>query len=248
MILIFKCIAGLGNRLCNLMNMMYIRNIFPHSTFYLVWLPNPHCGAEFKDLFHQIPWVKSQQEYQRIFPQIKHLEKYATTSISQRTRWDSLDEWKKHSHIVSVSHHLYQFVPPEYCIEAMKCLQPTPAVKTVIQELLTSQGPCEIVHFRNGDLLTILHANTPCKERILETLTKLDSSIVKIEYSADIVNRPAQDVIRALGELYYYSGHCTIKGYCPYSWFSSWVFLLSKQYSKEYPIFNADILELILVT
>ena len=82
----------------------------------------------------------------------------------------------------------------------------------------------------------------------LDTLTKLDSSIVKIEYSADIVNRPAQDVIRALGELYYYSGHCKVKGYCPYSWFSSWVFLLSKQYSKEYPIFNADILELILVT
>lgn len=250
MIFIFKFISGLGNRLCNLMNMFYIHTIYPHATYYVLWLENHHCGANVSDLLDlsEYSWIR--YDYDTIRPRYKAIELYAHTSIQQRTRWDTLDEWKKHPAIVSTTHHLYLFVPLSFCQSMFATLKYTPSVRTGVQANIAKYGlNRNICHFRKGDLLRLLDAEVKCYDRLVSKVKRIQETqdVLTIEYNKLEVVRPRDTVIESFSDMLFFAYHCNVIAFSPYSWFSSWIYLLNKKYSPEIPVFNYTIIDIITI-
>lgn len=244
MIFVFKCTSGLGNRLCNLMNMFYLHSVYPQATYYVVWLINPHCSAPLADLINlsEYSWIR--YDYRT-----RPAEFYAQTSIQLRTRWDVIGEWTRHPIIVSVTHHMYAFVPLPFCIDLFTRLRYTPAVHAGIEDLKRRYGvDRKVIHFRSGDLLHLLEGDAASLRRISEKVKRTEESqdLLRFEYNQMIVNRSRNAVIESFSELLFLAKHCVVVAYCPYSWFSSWAYLLNRQYRVSKPVFDSRVVDLVL--
>ena len=68
-----------------------------------------------------------------------------------------------------------------------------------------------------------------------------------VEYTQMVVDRPAQPAIEAFGELAFYVKHCRVITYTPYSWFSSLVIFLSRDYRADLPVFDTEKLDIVVV-
>ena len=230
MIFVFRCITGLGNRLCNLMNMFYLHSLYPTATIYIEWLLNHHCGATLADLIDlaDYPWIQSGPRPNAL---------YAITSKQHRTRWDSPAEWAKHPIIVSVSHHLYAFVPLEYCRTKWADLRFTPAVMVAVDHKVVTHGVGrDLLQFRQGDLLVLSGG-----EALIETYRGLRAqypNALVSEYTQLVPDRPSHHVVDAMADILF-SRHCVLRCYSPYSWFSSWIYLLSDCFSNG-PLFDPE--------
>lgn len=253
---VFKFVGGLGNRLSNLMNMFYVHKMYPHVNIYVIWLENNHCNIKLNELFDfsNNDWMLEPTEYHTtLFPQYRHMELYASTSIHSRTRWDNIDEWALHPALVSVSFHLYSFVSYDFCIETFKSFKFSKKVMENVQLKLERHGlHNNVIHYRKGDLLKLLQENEQN-----QNATDLDANVqelclkhpdwLRVEYNQMIVNRPSDQVIDSLGDLLYFSKYCTIVAYSPYSWFSSWMYMLSKDFNNVNPIFDPRMLDIKVV-
>lgn len=240
MIYVFRCITGLGNRLCNLMNMFYLHSVYPEAKVYIVWLINNHCGATLSDLIDlsEHKWILPESEYKGA----RHVELYSISSLHFRTRWDKISEWTKHPIIVSVSHHLYEFVPLSFCLTMFATFKFSRAVNENVSEKICKYGTGRpVIHFRQGDLLKLLggESSTAIVEKYRIILSEYPNALTS-QYNQMIPDRPACQVVDSLGDLLFFAKHCNVVAYCPYSWFSSWVFLLSSKFSIGSPIFDGD--------
>lgn len=243
--IVFKFTSGFGNRLSNLMNLFYIHEQFPQAVIYADWAVNPHCGIKMEEVFDGFPFILPYDRYK------KGLEKWASSTSAHDTKWDALDEWRKHPTIVSVSFHLYAFVPLEYCRRMFRLLQFTERVKERVSYKISAHGRNNIVHFRGGDLTKLLQENESAAEvrRVFEKVEKLktDPQLRVCTYNQMTVNRRCDDVLEAISDLVYFSQHNTVAGYCPYSHFSSWIFVLSSSFNPDLPVFNYKKIDLVLV-
>jgi len=250
MLFIFKFINGLGNRLCNLMNMFYVHSIYPQATYYIIWLENHHCGAKLSDLLDLSEYTWIRYDYESIRHRYKANELYAHTSIKERTRWDNLEEWKKHPAIVSITHHLYAFVPIAFCQSIFPRLTYTSRVTAGIQTNIEKYGiNRNLCHFRKGDLLRLLDAESECFNRLVEKVKHIQDTqdVFTIEYNKVDVDRPSDAVIESFSDLLFFANHCSVVAYSPYSWFSSWIYILNKNYVPDNPVFNFMILDIVTV-
>jgi len=232
------------------MNMFYIQTIHPQATYYIVWLENHHCGAKLSDLLDLSEYSWIHYNYESIRHHYKENELYAHTSIKERTRWDNLDEWTKHSTIVSITHHLYAFVPISFCQTIFPRLKYTSRVNTGIQTNIEKYGlNRNVCHFRKGDLLRLLDNESECYNRLVLKVKQIQESmdVLTIEYNNDDVNRPSDVVIESFSDMLFFAKYCVIIAYSPYSWFSSWIYLLNEKYIPDNPIFNFMILDIITV-
>jgi len=254
--IVFKFAQGLGNRFCNLMNMFYIHDKYPNCTIYINWVKNNHCDISIEDIFDlsQYPWIKSSDEYYRnIFPTYRDIELWATTSTNEITRWDNIEEWQKHKYIVSITFNLYKFVSTNYCIQKFNSLIINKNIINIVNEKVNKYNiNNKFIHFRNGDLIKLLYDGGSSNEvNILKDKVKnLDNSFIIFEYNKIEVDRRYNDVIESVADLIFLSKYANLSGYCPYSHFSSWIFLLSSKFvdnKLKYPIFNCKIIDLILL-
>ena len=256
--ILFKFILGCGNRLCNLMNMFYIHEKYPNALIYINWVKNKHCDISIHDVFDlsQYKYIRTADEYHNnVFSKYRSSELWATTSVNERTRWDNIDEWKKHFCIVSVSYNLYSFVTNEYCIKKFNSLIFKENINTLVANKILKYGNGQkYIHFRNGDMINLL-SKTESSEKVdilLEKVKNLNNNnkFVIFEYNQCIIDRKYNDMLESISDLIFLSKYTTIIGYCPYSHFSSWVFLLSSNFinNKElYPIFNYKVIDIILL-
>lgn len=254
--ILFKFILGFGNRLCNLMNMFYIHEKYPNALIYINWIKNKHCDISIDDIFDltNYKYILSSEEYNNnIFCKYKSSELWATTSVNERTRWDNIDEWDKHNCIVSVSYNLYSFVTTEYCIKIFNNLIFKETINTLVANKIQKYGiDQKYIHFRNGDIINLL-SKTESSEKVVNLLEKvknLNNNFIIFEYNQLYIDRKYNDMLDSISDLIFLSKYTTIIGYCPYSHFSSWVFILSSNFidNKElYPIFNYKIIDIILL-
>lgn len=254
--LVFRCIQGFGNRLCNIMNMFYIHDKYPHSKIYLDWRKNNHCDIGIEDIIDitQYIWILSSDEYYaNIFPKYRNIELWASTSVNERTKWDKIEEWNNHKYIVSVSFNIFEFIPKKYCINTFNSFIFRDTIHEIVNNKIDKYGiEKNVIHFRNGDLTKILRSNG-YEIEIDQMMQKIDSIENKneiIEYNKLEVDRKYNDVLESLADLLFISKHCNLIGYSPYSYFSSWIFLLSKKYDDDtnnYPIFNSRIVDIIML-
>jgi len=255
MIFVFKCIGGLGNRLCNLFNMFYLHKIYPAAEIYLVWSINNHCGAKLDDLIDmsEHTWIRSESEYlSRVYPRFHQALSYAYSNRREQTRWDILDVWKNHNVIVSVTISLYMFVPQEFCVETYNGFKLPSHVTSIIEERINRYGDRrELVHFRTGDMLRILDDERGSyRVRLTEKFEAIKGefpSALIVEYAQMVVDRPALSVIEAFAELAFYIKHCRVVAYTPYSWFSSLVIFLNRDYRVDLPVFDTEKLCIVVV-
>lgn len=267
--IVFKFILGFGNRLCNLMNMFYIHEKYPDALIYINWIKNKHCNINIDDIFDltEYKWILNSNEYyNNIFPTYRSIELWATSSVNNKSRWDNIDEWSKHKCIVSVSFNLFSFVSNEYCIKTFNSLIMRESINKLVSNKIMEYGieygmeygiknniKLQFIHFRNGDLVKLL-SDTESSDKVellIKKTTLLKQQDYKFfEYKQDVVDRNYNDVLESVAELIFLSKHINIIGYCPYSHFSSWIFLLSPKFidNKElYPIFNYKIIDIILI-
>jgi len=121
-----------------------------------------------------------------------------------------------------------------------------------VEDIISSYGDNrDLIHFRTGDLLKILDDNKESHkarltERFIAIKTQFPTAAI-VEYTQMAVDRPALAVIQAFAELVFYTKHCKIIAYTPYSWFSSLVIFLNSGYRAELPVFDSDALDIILV-
>lgn len=246
----FKCIGGLGNRLCNIMNMFAIHEYYPELPIYLIWLENNHCNIPFKELFSiQYDWILDGKSLKN-----NNTELWATTSIIERTRWDNIQEWAKHPYLVSVSFHLYSFVTYDFCRLKFNELQPSRKVLDNLQHKIDLYGiNLPLIHFRSGDLLQLLRQNEENWQNSNVDITYIKAlkdkypNCIYAEYNIQNVDRSSDHMIDSLGDLLFFSKYCNVIAYCPYSWFSSWIFLLSDQYKYTKKIFNSRLSEIVFI-
>lgn len=254
--IVFKFILGFGNRLCNLMNMFYIHEKYPTALIYINWIKNKHCDISIHDIFDLTDhkYILSADD---VFPKHNPSELWATTSLNERTRWDNIDEWKKHSYIVSVSYNLYSFVTTEYCINAFNGLKFKENINALVSNKIIKYGlDQKYIHFRNGDLIKCLSENES-PEKVAKLIEKVKNIRIRsneffsiFEYNQTCVDRNSTHMLDSISDLIFLSKHTSIVGYCPFSHFSSWVFLLSSNFidnNELYPIFNYKVIDIILL-
>lgn len=240
-VIIFRFIAGFGNRLCNLINMIHLHNVFPKAKIYVEWNINNHCGI-------QLDRIIDLTEFDYINYNYKYVggETYASTSNVSRTKWDNIQNWKQVDVIVSVSFYLYSFVSYSETIQTFDNLPFNDEIITLVNQKCEQCGSDKnIIHFRGGDLLKLLQDNEhdgshSIKEHIMQEIAK-HKDCEMFNYEQAIVDRSSEDVLNSIADLIYLAKCNIIKGYCPYSHFSSWIYLLSDQFvdnQKEFPIFN----------
>lgn len=235
--------------------MFYIHEIYPTAEIYIIWSINNHCGAKLDELIDmsQYRWIRAEGEYlSKVYPRLRHIMLYAYTCKRERTRWDNPDEWRRHQHLVSVPNTLYSFVPRDFCAETYRSFKLTARVISSVEDIISSYGDNrDLIHFRTGDLLKILDDNKESHkarltERFIAIKTQFPTAAI-VEYTQMAVDRPALAVIQAFAELVFYTKHCKIIAYTPYSWFSSLVIFLNSGYRAELPVFDSDALDIILV-
>jgi len=250
--IVFKFLLGFGNRLCNLMNLFYIHDKYPNALIYINWIKNKHCDICINDVFDmsKYKYIMPYETYCRT--RNKASELWATTSVNDRTRWDNIDEWGKHSCIVSVSFNLYSFVTPEYCIKMFNSLVFKEPINTMVSHKITKHGfHQKYIHFRNGDLTKVLYeCESPEKVTQLREKVSIFRNCV-FEYNQICVDRDTTHMLHSISDLIFLSKHSIIIGYCPYSHFSSWVFILSSSFInnvEKYPVFNYKVIDVVLLT
>lgn len=240
--IIFKFIAGFGNRLCNLINMMYIHEIFPKADIYVEWLTNNHCNIPFDNIIdkNQFHYIKYNYPY-------KGRELYASTSTTYRTAWDYISKWDNHDVIVSVSFHLYLFVPYKKARQYFSTIKFSNYINDMVKLKINKNGKDNrIIHFRGGDLLKLIEENESIpgisdKLKNIVEYIKLQKNCSVYSYDKMIVDRNSDDISNAIADLIYISKYNKVIAYCPYSHFSSWIYLLSNDFiddSEQFPIFN----------
>lgn len=241
---------GLGNRLNNLMNMFFLHEQFPHTQIYLVWPINNHCGAPLTDLvdLSAHTWI-----HHTLVPPRTSGEFWATTSSIAPTPWDTLAHWTARPAIVSHAVWPYRFVPHAFLARTLLSLPLADPVTTALQGKRTRFGEGRpIVHYRKGDLLRILidtaAAPPDTEARISAKLATLPSEWRLDAYTQAVPDRPRDAIIDALADLLYFSRHCDLRGYCPYSTFSSWIFVLSPRYRPDLPCFTTAVVDLVLTS
>ena len=161
---------------------------------------------------------------------------------------------KKHKYIVSVSFHLYSFVTTEYCRNIFNnCLVFKEDITNIVKTKTVKYGVNKkIIHFRNGDLLHLLSINESLDNvnSIIEKVELLNKDYFLFEYNQFKVDRNYNDVLESIADLIYLSKYNNVIGYCPYSHFSSWIFVLSSNFidnNQKYPIFNYKIIDIIVL-
>lgn len=247
---VFRCLNGFGNKLCNLMNMFYIHDQIPQATILLDWVMNEHCQLDIADIIDltPYPWIRRADGRRPPPGELARRtaaglytsyavpgELWASTSV-EPTRWDSLEEWKRHRSLVSISFHLYRFVPMDFCRQTFAAFKFHPAILA----RMAARGPGRpLVHVRSGDLQRLIEnsVDPTVGERLRTTIAGLDPLVVS-QYTADTLQRGPDQIREAVADLLWMSRVCTIRGYCPYSHFSSWVFVLSAQWNPQKPIFD----------
>jgi hypothetical protein len=154
---------------------------------------------------------------------------------------------------VSVSFHLFLFVTNEYCINVFNNLALRETINTIINNKVLQFGiNNKYIHFRNGDLVKLL-SETESSEKVdflIEKAKTLQKDYNIFEYKQDIVERNHNDLLEAVADLVFLSKYNIILGYCPYSHFSSWIFLLSSSFidnKEKYPIFNYKVIDIVLI-
>jgi len=148
-----------------------------------------------------------------------------------------------------MSFHLYAFVPLEFCRETMRAFSLTAPVLQAIS--IKKEGPWfhrDFISVRKGDLLFLLQEveDDPTFEQRINDKLALSPYPVYV-YDQLVVNRGSAQVIDAMADLFFLSNHATIRGYCPYSWFSSWIYLLSPVFSPKNPVFDVRVHDVMLV-
>lgn len=230
--------------------------MYPNALIYINWIKNKHCNISINDIFYleECNFILSADEYyNNIFPKYKKLELWATTSVNERTKWDNIDEWEKHMCIVSVSFNLYSFVTNDYCIKIFNKLIFKENINLLVNNKLIKYGNHQkYIHFRNGDIINLLSKNESVEKvnHLIEKVNFLKKNFTIFEYDQFYVDRNYDHMLESISDLIFLSKYTTIIGYCPYSYFSSWVFLLSSNFidNKEiYPIFNYKIIDIILL-
>lgn len=255
--ILFKFIHGFGNRLCNLMNMFYIHEKYPETLIFINWVINNHCGIHINDIIDlkEHSFILSYDDYEKNkSAKDNTLEIWASTSANEITKWDNIEEWKKHKYIVSVSFHLYSFVTTEYCRNIFNsCLVFKEDITNIVKTKTVKYGVNKkIIHFRNGDLLHLLSINESLDNvnSIIEKVELLNKDYFLFEYNQFKVDRNYNDVLESIADLIYLSKYNNVIGYCPYSHFSSWIFVLSSNFidnNQKYPIFNYKIIDIIVL-
>lgn len=247
-ILIFKCANGLGNRLNNLMNMFCLHTHYPQAAIYVIWTPDHHCGCALSDLFDLsgFHWINQSP------PPVHRDAFYATSSSFGATPWDSLDYWRSRPIIVSHSSLPFRFVTPQFMIDTFSSLPLTATVQQKIVDLCSTRGIGRpLIHYRQGDLLRLLCDSSDSyvefTRRIADRLASVSPSWQLRSYNQLIPDRPREAVIIALAEMLYFARHCDLRGYCSYSTFSSWVYLLSPKFRSDRPFMTTAVVDLILL-
>lgn len=247
--IVFKCVMGLGNRLNNLINMFVLHEHYPNAQIYLLWPINNHCGASVTDLFDLsgFSWIKITDS-----PPVTPGEFFATTTSTTSSPWDTVSHWTIRPAIVSHAVWPFKFISHSTMTRIFLSLPLKSEPQKAIQSLISLGGEQRsIIHFRKGDLLKIL-INTEATTSDIET--RINSKLEGVpkdwliqSYAQDVPKRPKDATIQALAELIYYSKHCDLRGYCPYSTFSSWLFILSPNYTPTLPCFTTGVVDLILI-
>jgi hypothetical protein len=257
--IIFRFNSGFGNRLCNLMNMFYIHEKLPNSLIYIDWIVNNHCNIKIEDIIDlkMYDFILSYDKHYDKTPSNISSQVWANTSAVNKTKWDDIDEWKNHQTIVSVSFHLYSFVTTDYCRHIFNnVIIFCDTINESVSNKINKYG-CgnKIIHFRGGDLIKILSENES-EDKVNNIIKKIEkiknneNGVILQEYNEFIVNRNHDDMLDSISDLIYLSKYNTISGYCPYSHFSSWLFLLSSSFINDqdtYPIFNYTVIDIILL-
>ena len=241
---------GLGNRLNNLANMFVLHERYPHAAIYLYWPVNNHCGAEVTDLFDLsgYRWIQHTAT-----PPRTPGEFWATTTSISPSPWDTLSHWTCRHAIVSHAVWPFRFVSHPEMARIFLSLPLKQSITAALNTKCARFGEGRpIVHYRKGDLLNILRTtdavSADIEARISARLATLPASWHVETYAQAIPDRPCNAVIDALVDLLYFSRHCDLRGYCPYSTFSSWLFILSPHYRPDLPCFTTGVVDLILLT
>lgn len=227
-----RCISGLGNRLNNLMNLFYLHNAFPEAEILLDWPLNNHCALDIAEIIHleDFPWIRRGSGG----------PVWASTDSYGSTKWDILTSWAGHKRIVSVAFHLYRFVPLRFCIEWFRRFRFKPAILEAVERRCREFGiDRPVAHARLGDMVTLLEREDPSiRSRLTAEIEALDPSILRWTYETPGRDRGPAQIREAVADLLFLTRHCHIHAYCPYSTFSSWVFLLSREFKEGEPIFD----------
>lgn len=236
-VIIFRFIAGFGNRLCNLINMIYLHNLFPKAKIYVEWKINNHCKCPLNNIIDldKFSYINFNYKYQGG-------EIYASSSNVNRTKWDNIKIWEENNIIVSVAFYMYSFISYELSREYFNTIPFKEEIFNIVNSKINSYGiNRNIIHFRDGDLLKLLEDNNnSIKEKIMKSINEYHDAEL-YHYNKNIVDRNNNDVIDAIADLIYLSKYNKIVGYSPYSHFSSWIYLLSNSFtdnSELFPIFN----------
>jgi hypothetical protein len=100
----------------------------------------------------------------------------------------------------------------------------------------------DLIHMRKGDLMRLIESNdSKVGDQIISQLQQIQSKYphaITAEYCQDVVNRDRNHMIESMADLIIFSKECNLVAYCPYSWFSSWIVLLSDKYNAKLPVFN----------
>jgi len=234
------------------MNMFYLHSVYPDAAIYIVWLINNHCGAKLSDLIDlsEHKWILPESDYYAsVYPRYRHVELYSISSLHFRSCWYKICKFVKYLIILSVSHHLYEFVPLAFCLTVFATFKFSRAVNDNLVAKISKYGSGRpIIHFRQGDLLKLLgmEVSVEIVEKYKTILAKYPDALT-CTYNQMVPDRPACQVVDSLGDLLFFSKHCNVVAYCPYSWFSSWIFLLSSKFRMGLPIFDADFVDINMV-
>jgi hypothetical protein len=148
---------------------------------------------------------------------------------------------------------MYSFVTPEYCRNIFRRLIFRDSITARIADKIAQYGTeKKLIHFRNGDLVKIISENesTDKVNCLLAKVKQLPPEFTIFEYDQMTVDRNHNHMLESIADLLFLSQHSNFAGYCPYSHFSSWVFLLSAKFiddKEKYPIFNCKKIDVILL-
>lgn len=220
---------------------------------------NNHCDILIDDIFDlkEHTFILSfDKNYNKNSSNISS-QVWASSSLNDKTKWDNLDEWKKHKNIVSVSFNLYSFVSIEYCRNIFNNVIKFKETinNSVSAKIIKYCCGNKIIYFRGGDLIKLLYDNESvdkvnCIEEKIKKIKNIKNDVILHEYNQYNVNRKYDYMLDSISDLIYLSKYNTIVGYCPYSHFSSWIFLLSSNFIDDqnaYPIFNYKFIDIILI-
>ena len=257
---IFRCVSGFGNKINNIINLFYFYDRYQGGIFYIDWVTNNHFSATFESIYdsssyNRIHLLKDPPSLSIYGPG----HTWAHTTLKTSTKWDDIKEWDtiylNHSSqfIVSTSYLLYDFIPLDF---ARKVIQERLVLHLEYQEkikdsIATIPKDSFIIHMRFGDLIRIYDDEkgtlwNTIQSDANEKIQSLEMKFKNIPFQkyifqndqGKIANRDRNMIQQTIIDFYTIIAF-PIAIYCPFSTFSSLMFIACQNFDPSLPLFES---------